>query len=313
MLALDQCPDHLEPFLPCMLLKHFLEMLVNLEGPHFLERLLKVGRHGPEHNAGNLVRFRIQMIVCFYGFICSIRVKIGKIDIDHFLFVLVPQGNPQGRIPVEVVGTSEFVPIEQTQKWVVGVMGWNGRWRRKRRVVAVHLIAHFGVPARCAGDSFIRRIVSFRKTERLVIFFEEMVSRVILFICLVIRIMSHEPHSFDEWFVFRKHDKKEVGEIVPMAAMSSGEEEFLHLSGNGEGIDKSGKRIMRPMFVLLGRVRLAPFEVEGDFEELIGGDRGMGYSSEVWWSYLVGVVRVYMLGQEAKMKSPIRVSSSQSE
>ncbi|KAL4561577.1 hypothetical protein LXL04_033746 [Taraxacum kok-saghyz] len=33
----------------------------------------------------------------------------------------------------------------------------------------------------------------------------------------------------------------------------------------------------------------------------------MGYSSEVWWSYLVGVVRVYMLGQEAKMKSPIRV------
>ncbi|KAL4583228.1 hypothetical protein LXL04_007795 [Taraxacum kok-saghyz] len=82
---------------------------------------------------------------------------------------------------------------------------------------------HIGVPARCAGDSFIRRIVSFRKTERPVIFFEEMVSRVILFICLVIRIMSHEPHSFDEWFVFRKHDKKEPALTVGVPARCAGD------------------------------------------------------------------------------------------
>ncbi|KAL4573645.1 hypothetical protein LXL04_020459 [Taraxacum kok-saghyz] len=108
--ALDQCPDNLKPFLPCMLLKHFFEMLVDLEGPHVLERLLKVGRHGPEHDANNLVRFRIQTIVCFDGFVSSIRVKFGQIDIDNFLLVLVPQGT----ISVKVVTTGQFLPVEHT-------------------------------------------------------------------------------------------------------------------------------------------------------------------------------------------------------
>ncbi|KAL4555903.1 hypothetical protein LXL04_038535 [Taraxacum kok-saghyz] len=58
-------------------------------------------------------------------------------------------------------------------------------------------INNSGVPARCAGDSFIRRMVSFRKTGRPVTSFRND----------GIRIMSHRPHFFDEWFHLQKHDK----------------------------------------------------------------------------------------------------------
>ncbi|KAL4590607.1 hypothetical protein LXL04_003544 [Taraxacum kok-saghyz] len=78
----------------------------------------------------------VQTIVRNNGFIGGFRVKIGQIDIDHFLLVLVvvPQRNYQGTVPVKIVRTGQFLPVKHTQKWVVGVMGQNWRWKRRRKL-----------------------------------------------------------------------------------------------------------------------------------------------------------------------------------